>query len=1062
MRKMIALGFGLLCIFAVARPLRAQTMREDLWKGMKWRLIGPFRGGRALAVTGVAGDPNTFYFGAVAGGVWKTTDGGVTWTPLTDKEKFASIGAIAVAPSDPNVIYVGTGESCIRGNITFGDGMYKSMDAGKTWAHLGQDDTRHIAKVIVDPHNPDIVFFAAFGHAFGPNAERGVYRSSDGGKTWQKVLYKDEKTGAIDLTFDPSNSHVLYAALYEAHRTPWSLESGGPGSGLYKSADGGLNWKHLEGHGLPKGILGRIGVSVSGGDSNRVYALIEAQEGGLYRSDDSGETWQKVNDDHRFRQRAWYFTHIFADPKNVDTVYILNTGLFRSTDAGKSFTLLPAPHGDHHGFWIDPTNPNRMINGNDGGATITVDGGKTWTTQGNQPTAQFYHVATDSRFNYYVYGAQQDNSTIAIASRTPHGVIGDKDWLSVGGGESGYVVPDPRDPDIVYAGDNGGSITRFDKGTEQTRDISVWPDYYSGHGDGEMKHRFQWTAPIAVSPHDPDVLYQGGEMLFKSTNGGASWTAISPDLTRNDKSKQQASGGPITKDNTSVEYYDTIFALAESPLKKDLIWAGSDDGLVHLTRDGGKNWADVTPKDLPEWSMVSLIDPSPHDAGAAYLAIDRHKLDDFHPYVFKTSDYGKTWTKRVNGLPDSAYVHAVREDPKRKGLLFAGTEAGVFVSFDDGSRWQPLQLNLPRTPIHDLTVHGDDLIVATHGRSFWILDQIAVFREIGERDSDAAVKLYRPGIAYRSRGGGPVPERLFQWNGENAPAGAVIDYYLKAAPKDEIILEVLDSQGKVIRKLSSKTSVLAQGEQPQEWPDQQKPKDLLPAEAGMNRFVWDLKYEPPHEIPGVVYDGGEIPEGPLAVPGAYQVRLTVAGKSETAPLELRLDPRLNVSQEDLEKQLELAMKIRDRLSELNDAVNQMRDVRSQLEMVRKRLGKNGNANAIVEAADGIDKKMTPIEDALMNKNIRSSEDSLNYPVRLNNKLTFLADVVESAEAPPTGQATAVFDDLTSQVEALVARWKDVADKELAALNAAMQKENIPAIAPAPAGSKAAGQSSEHH
>jgi len=1030
-----------------AATLSAQTLREDSLKGMKWRLIGPFRGGRVLAVAGVPSDPNVYYFGAVAGGVWKSANGGLTWTPMFEKESVSSIGSIAVAPSDPNVIYVGTGEACIRGNISFGDGVYKSVDAGKTWKNIGLRDTRHISHLLVHPHNPNIVFVAALGHAYGPNTERGVFRSTDGGATWEKVLYKDEKTGAIDLTFDPNNSNILFAALWEAYRTPWSLTSGGPGSGLYKSTDAGTTWKRLEGHGLPKGVLGRIGVSVSGADSNRVYALIEAEEGGLYRSEDAGETWHRTNDDHRFTQRAWYFHHIFADPKLVDGVYVLNTGFFRSTDGGKTFQILPAPHGDHHGLWIDPTNSQRMINSNDGGANVTTDGGKTWTRQDNQPTAQFYHVATDNRVPYYVYGAQQDNSTVAIASRSDRGFIDRSDWYPVGGGESGYIVPSPLDPNIVYAGSYDGLITRFDKRTGQAQDVTIWPDNPMGAGVGELKHRFQWTAPIAVSPHDPNVLYQGGEALFKSTNGGMSWTAISPDLTRNDKSKQQSSGGPITKDNTSVEYYDTIFAVAESPMQKDLIWAGTDDGLVHLTRDGGKSWNNATPREMPEWSLVSLIEASPHDAAKAYLAVDTHKLDIYRPYIFRTNDFGKTWTKIVAGLPENTYVHAVREDPRRRGLLFAGTETGVFVSFDDGARWQPLQLNLPTTPIHDLRVKDDDLVVATHGRSFWILDNVTPLRQLDENVAKADVHLYQPAPAYRFRGPGfviPGAERLA---GLNPPTGAIVDYALKTATQDEITLEILDGQGKLVRKYTSRK--MEEAEPPSEFPELHRPPDQLPTEAGLNRYVWDLRYAPPSKVPGAVYWGGR-PVGPLAVPGTYQAKLAVAGKSYTAPLEIKADPRVQASRADLQKQFELAIQIRDRTSAALEAVNQIRALRAQLESLRKRLAANAQYKSIATAAEQLGKKMTSVEEALIQAKSKSSEDPLNYPIRLSEKLMALHSTVESADAAPTQQSYEVFQELSGKVEGQLAQWREIVSKDLAALNEMMRKENVPGLSVAPA------------
>jgi len=590
---------------------------QKLFGAMKWRNVGPFRGGRVLAVTGVPGEPNNYYFGGVAGGVWKSTNGGRMWTPVFDQQGTSSIGAIAVSESDHNVIYVGTGEACIRGNISYGDGVYKSLDSGQHWQHIGLNDSRHIGALIIDPRNPDIAFVAALGHAYAPNAERGIFRTRDGGKTWEKVLYVDDKSGGIDVVFDPKNPNTLFASTWQVVRTPYSLDSGGPGSGIYKSIDGGSTWKRLEGHGLPSGIWGRSGVTVSGGDSNRVYALIEAKEGGIFRSEDGGDTWSRINDDERYRQRAWYFTHIFADPKSTDTVYVLNTGLFRSRDGGKTFDLLPAPHGDHHGFWIDPKDTDRLINGNDGGTTISVDGGKTWTQQDNQPTAQFYHVAADNHFPYRLYGAQQDNSTVAILNRTDEGYIGREHWYPIGGGESAYIAPDPRDSNIVYAGAEDGSVSRFDKRTEESQDVAVWPVDVSGHGAVDLKYRFQWTFPLLLSPHDPNTIYAGAQMIFKSTDEGKNWAPISPDLTRNDKSKQQPSGGPITLDITSVEYYDTVFTIAESPVQKDLLWAGSDDGLIHVTNDGGKNWNNVTSKAWPEWSLISLIEASPYDANTA-------------------------------------------------------------------------------------------------------------------------------------------------------------------------------------------------------------------------------------------------------------------------------------------------------------------------------------------------------------------------------------------------------------------------------------------------------------
>src|SRR5438270_837330 len=717
------------------------------WHGLTWRLSGPYRGGRVLAVSGVVGDTHTYYFGGVGGGVWKTTDGGLTWHPLTDKVKdmAPSIGAIAVAPSDPNTIYAGTGESCIRGDIINGNGVYKSIDAGKTWTFAGLRDTRAIGRIAVHPKNPDIAYVAALGHPFGPNPERGIYRTTDGGKNWSKVLFKDENSGGIDLSLDPSNPNIIFASLWQARRSPWGMDSGGPGSGLYRSTDGGTTWKHLTGHGLPDGILGRIGVAVAY-SGNRVWALVEADKGGLFRSDDGGDTWTLTNSDRQYRQRAFYYTHVFADPRNADGVYVLNTGMYRSNDGGKTFRPIRVPHGDNHGLWIDPNDPNRMIESNDGGANVSTNGGSSWTSQGNQPTAQFYHVVTDNRFPYYLYGSQQDNSSVGIASAAPGG-IDRTSWYSVGGGESGYIAPDPRDPEIVYAGSYGGEITRYDHRTEETKNVTPWPINPIGAAAADQKYRFQWTEPIVFSPHDPKALYFAAQVLFKSTDQGMNWQIISPDLTRNDKSKQVASGGPITKDNTGVEVYDTIFSVVESPVQKDLIWDGSDDGLVHMTRNGGGNWDNVTPKAMPEWGTVSMIEASPNDAGTAYVAVERHKMDDFAPYIFKTADFGKSWTAIVNGIPKDVYVHAVRVDPKRKGLLYAGTERGVYASFDDGANWQPLQLNLPMAPVNDLIVKNDDLAVATHGRSFWILDDLSPLRQWKDSLKTVDVHLFAPAEA---------------------------------------------------------------------------------------------------------------------------------------------------------------------------------------------------------------------------------------------------------------------------------------------------------------------------
>ncbi|HET9994498.1 MAG TPA: hypothetical protein VFQ18_03745 [Candidatus Acidoferrum sp.] len=1041
----LACTLTLVLAFIANAQQPAPQIDPKTYGGMKWRLIGPFRGGRAIAVAGVPSQPNTYYFGAVAGGVWKTTDGGISWDPLFDKQTTtSSIGALAVSDSDPNVVYVGSGEACIRGNISFGDGVYKSTDAGKTWTNVGLKDTRHIGAVIVHPTNPDVVFVAALGHAYGPNTERGIFRTRDGGKTWEKVLYLDDRTGGIDIVFDPQNPHILFAAMWEGYRTPWTLNSGGAKDGLYRSNDDGATWKRIEGNGIPEGPFGRISVSVSGADSNVVYALIEAKKGGLYRSDDGGTNWSLITDDHRFRQRAWYFTHVWADPKDSNRVYIANTGLFRSIDGGKSWERLNAPHGDHHALWLDPNNPNRMINGNDGGATISVDGGKNWTTQGNQPTAQFYHVAADNDFLYRVYGSQQDNSSIGIRTRSDHGYIDSPDWSAVGGGESGYVVPDPRDSNIIYADDEGQIFTRYDRRINQAQSIQQWPETTDGHPAAGIKYRYTWTMPIVVSSHNPDVIYHTAQYVFRSTDAGHSWTTISPDLTRNDKTKQGDSGGPLTKDQYSVEYFDVIFSLAESPKQESLLWAGTDDGLIQLTRDTGKSWANVTPKEMPEWAAVSLIEPSPFDAGTAYVAVDAHKLDNFKPYIFKTADFGKTWTKLVAGLPDNSYVHAVREDPKRKGLLYAGTETGIWVSFNDGSNWQPLQLNLPVTPIHDLIIHDDDLAVATHGRSFWVLDDISPLRQLSASNAAEDAHLFTPRTAFRARMGHMRRRRYAI--GENPPEGAILYYYLKEEPKAPAKLELLDAQGKVIRAFTSEEKKKEGAAE--EW-ERDAPEEHIPAKAGLNLFTWDLRYELPVKVPLAIYTNGE-PTGPLVLPGSYQVRLTVAGKSQTAPLEVKLDPRVHTSAEDLRKQFDLMLKLRDRQDAMNKAILGIRDLRAQLQALEKRLGTGDDAKPVVSSSADLRKKITALEEELIQVNAKASEDEANYPTKLNSKFGYLGSVIDSADAPPTEGELGVFADLDQRLESQLTKWRDVLSKDVPALNDAMNKHNIPLIAPSAA------------
>ncbi|HUQ32575.1 MAG TPA: hypothetical protein VM095_10675, partial [Pyrinomonadaceae bacterium] len=747
-----------LTVYAQQSPPR--TLDQNLFKALQWRSIGPFRGGRVTAVAGVASQPFVYYFGATGGGVWKTTDGGANWLPVSDGFfGTGSVGGIGICESDPNVIYVGMGESPIRGNVSHGDGVYKSTDAGKTWKRIGLEDTRQIGRVRVHPRNPDLVYVAAIGHIFGPNEQRGVFRSKDGGKTWEKILYRNDRTGAIDLILDPTNANILYAGFWDVRRTPYSLESGGPGSAIFKSTDGGDTWTELtRNEGLPRGVIGKIGITVSPANPERLWAIIEAEDGGVFRSDDGGKKWMRVNEERKLRQRAWYYTRIYADPQNPEGVYVLNTGFYRSNDGGRTFNAISVPHGDNHDLWIAPNNAERMIESNDGGANVSVNGGRTWTEQ-DQATAQFYRVAIDNDFPYHIYGAQQDNSTVKIASRTNDAGIRQNDWYDVGGGESGWIAPYPKDSDIVFAGSYGGLITRYDHHTGQLRDVSPWPENPMGQGASELKYRFQWNFPILFSQHNPETLYAGGNVLFRSLNQGQSWQVISPDLTRNDKSKQGSSGGPITKDNTSIEYYCTIFTVIESPVKAGVIWTGSDDGLVYVTRDEGKNWENVTPKNMPEWIQINSIDASPFDPATSYVAATMYKSDDFRPYLYKTNDYGKTWKKIVTGLPENSFTRVIREDPNKRGLLYAGTETGIYVSFNDGESWQSLQLNLPVVPITDLIVHrGErDLIAATQGRSFWVLDDLPVLHQMADAMDAAPAFLFKPEDAYRFQGGGGPP-----------------------------------------------------------------------------------------------------------------------------------------------------------------------------------------------------------------------------------------------------------------------------------------------------------------
>jgi photosystem II stability/assembly factor-like uncharacterized protein len=1072
-------------------PTSSPAPDSDPLKALQWRLIGPFRGGRSDTVAGVASQPMVYYFGSTGGGVWKTTDGGINWEPITDGSVFGtgSVGAIGLSDSDPNTIYVGMGESAIRGNVSHGDGVYKSTDAGKTWKRIGLEDTRQISRIRVNPKNPDIVYVAAQGHVWAPNAERGLFRSKDGGKTWQKILYRSDKAGASDLIIDPTNPNILYAGFWEVYRKPWTLESGGSGSGIFKSTDGGDTWAEITRNpGLPKGMIGIVGITVSPANSDRLWAIVEAEDGGVFRSDNGGQTWTKTNEQRNLRQRAWYYTRIYADPKSADTVYVLNTGFYKSNDAGKTFTGISVPHGDNHDLWIAPDDPNRMIESNDGGANVSFNGGKSWTEQ-DQATAQFYRVVLDNDFPYNIYGAQQDNSTIRIASRTTDFGIRETDWYDVGGGESGWIAPSPKDSQIVFSGSYGGLITRLDHRTGQLRDVSPYPNNPMGAGADVLKYRFQWNFPILFSPHDQNTLYTAGNVLFRSLNEGQSWEVISPDLTRNDKSKQGSSGGPITKDNTSVEYYSTIFTVMESPVQPGVIWTGSDDGLVQVTRDGGKNWTNVTPaKDLmPEWIQINSIEASPNDPATAYVAATMYKWDDNRPYLYKTNDFGKSWKKIVNGIPPSAFTRVIREDPNKRGLLYAGTETGLYVSFDDGANWQSMRFNLPVVPITDLAIskREQDLVAATQGRSFYVFDDLPLIHQLKDAGGLNAIKetkLFQPENPYRMDGASP-PLPASATIGRNPSNGAVVYYSLKSKPTADVVLEFLDASGKSIQKFTAKapkaspaptpaaspatggqasptpTPGAAQltappeetqapsGEESEGFGSPRAPR--VTTDVGLNRFVWDLRYSEAVRFPGMILWAGET-RGPRVVPGTYQVRLTVDGKTTTQNFEVKPDPRLTTSPADYAKQLELALKIRDKVSETHNAIIQIRDVRKQVDDLLKRVAGQPSFKVINEAASTLKKNLAGVEESLYQTKNQSSQDPLNYPIRLNNKLAALAGVVSSADAAPTEQSYAVYDELVAQIDAQLAKLAQIMKTDVPAFNQVVRDQNIPAVTVKPA------------
>ena len=1011
-----------------------ERFKEELFKAMKYRNIGPFRGGRSAAVTGVPGDKFIAYFGGTGGGVWNTKNGGQTWNNLSDGYYGGSIGAVTVSEWDSNVIYVGGGEVTVRGNVSHGNGVWKSTDAGKTWKFKGLKDSHRIPRIRIHPRNPDLVYVAALGHLSGPNDERGVYRSKDGGDNWEKVLFINDEVGACDLILDPNNPRIIYASTWRIKRTPYSLESGGQGSGLWKSTDGGDTWEDItKSKGLPEGMVGIIGVTISPLNSDRVWALIESKKGGLFRSDDGGETWKKTSSDNNLRQRAWYYTRIYADTENEDILYVLNVQFWRSKDGGKTFNSIRTPHGDHHDLWIDPMDSKHLIIADDGGGQVSFDAGATWSTYHNQPTAQFYRADVDNQFPYRVYAGQQDNSTVSIASRTTGGGITERDYYSVGGGESAHVAPHPDDPNIVYAGSYSGFLTRYNHVTGERRNITVYPENPMGHGVKDMKYRFQWNFPIEFDPHDANTLYVGSQHLHKSTDEGESWELISPDLTTNTLSMQDESGGPITKDDTGVEYYCTIFVITPSHQEKGVIWIGTDDGKVHITKNGGKSWTDITPNNMPKWGMVNSIDQSPHNPGTAYMAVTRYKLDDFKPYLFKTDNYGKSWKLISRGIPEDAFTRVIREDPMKKGLLYAGTETGVYVSFDDGKNWQSFQLNLPIVPVTDLVVKENDLVVATQGRSFWILDDLTPLHQLTNKVAGSTSHMFKPRDTYRLPGGGGWGGPSPTW-GANPPNGVMAFYYLKEAlgKDDKFKLEFMESDGDVIKTFSNKK-------------DRKNPSPVAETKKGMNRFVWDMRYPDAKKVPNAVMWGGRH-IGPKAVPGEYKVKITLNGKSQTQSFNILKDPRINTTQSDFQDQFDLLMDIRNRTTEINEKILTIRSIKDQINTLTGLMKESGFKDEnVTKAGKELVKSLSTIEERLIQVKSKSRQDPLNYPIRLDNKIAALVGVVSSVDARPTAQSYDVLEDLVAQAQVHYKKLNKVLTNDLYKFNNMVSEAAVPAV-----------------
>ncbi|MEM7801071.1 MAG: glycosyl hydrolase [Chloroflexota bacterium] len=1042
-------------------------------QSLRYRCIGPTRGGRVVAIAADPVDPAVFYFGAVAGGIWKSDDGGQFWQCVSDGQlKTSSIGALQVAPSDPNVIYAGTGETTIRIDITHGDGMYKSTDTGRSWEHIGLSDTRHIGEIAVHPENPDIVYVAALGHAFKDNPERGVYRTRDGGRSWEQVLYVSERAGGVDLSLDPNNPRIIYATMWQARRKFWTIESGGPDSGIWQSMDGGSTWTNItRNKGLPQTeTVGKVGVAVSPAQSGRVWAIIEAEEDkrGLYRSDDHGESWKKISDRGDLRWRPWYYMHVFAHPTDPNTVIIMNQRTWISVDGGANFSEFSTPHGDNHDLWIDPNNPNRMIGADDGGAWVSYNAGKSWSSIYNQLTAQFYHVATDNRYPYHVYGTQQDNSSIAVPSRTGTGAISWNNCYAAGTGESGFIAPHPEDHNIVYLGAIGSSagggdcLQKYDHRTKQIQLVTIWPEAQP-YGGKNARYRFQWTYPIVFSPHNSDILYACGNVVFKTEDGGQSWKPISGDLTYAEPETIEPSGGPLTHDLAGAEMYATIFAFAACPHEANVLWTGSDDGLVHVSQDGGQSWQNVTPPDVEKFTQITCIEASSHQKGSVYLSAARHKMGDYGPYLYKTTDYGQSWTKITGGIPEDDFCRVIREDPAKRGLLFAGTELGIYVSFDDGSAWQPLQNNLPVTPIYDFVIKENDLVVGTHGRSFWILDDITPLQQLTQEALAAPNLLIKPrdtvripkpmfsdvfdsseGKSYHVTLGQNATfmvqkdeqgnkERILLDAGEDAPWGVMIHYYLSETPETAIQLDILDATGKLIKTF---TSTKAEKEE-----DQRDP--VLASKPGMNRFIWDMKY--PEGVRPKSSKFHQPPSGPLAKPGSYQVKLTVGEWSQTQSFELLVDPRVDFSGEGFDEQFGFLTQIRDKHSELYAATNKIHKAGQQIDAWVDHMADHAEFEQIQTVAKQVKERLKEIESHLIQTKIKSRGDVLNHPIKLAGKLGALPAVVGGSDNRPTKQSYDVYQHLSTQVDEQLGNLGEVFETDLAAFNRMMQDLSVPAV-----------------